>query len=628
MPFEFRGRLCGFLCADCQEDLAGVKVRLYRNRRDQNVTGLSVANPKDTLAIVDDDAVKAKASSLIAEADTGPDGSFAFQLGPDQKYEGGAFEVDVYCGTVPRRKRSPNPPRPLQFSITTLQPMWKQTEGGALAYWRYCVPARFWCAIRQKFGAWTICGHVRACDRDNRPPVVGVKVTAFDVDWTQDDPLGSAVTDSSGHFRIDYLASDFMRTPFPFFNLELFGGPDLYFRVEVPGGGVILDEPPSRGRDRDRENAGPCFCVELCVDHPITVKHAWFTHVGDFDINSDFDATGKTSVAAPVGMADAHGGPGFAFYDGLSGNGLKLVGDCPTTHPGGGEPMRYRFRYEHPANPGVLVPITGSRISAQIVGTRPVTWDFGAGPIETFQSIVVTGSGGSTSPPPPPLPSPIPPAGTSWGAVPVALMSPDPDGWVTIDPTTTNGALSGPLIRFKSATAVPGGSSTVAGDAAGSAPGDLKTGVTLRIVFEAEPTGGPTAGSPTLSNELSRIVINNWAEVNLLNLLQFTLPGASCCTPLSTDLGIQYTTDHEFMRSWALGITSCASSLGLGWTTPVLPSGPTAMKPRGDQGTANQNIVTWPGCSYRVTLNTSRKVTDGEIDDLGRTSEVTFCIDR
>ena len=51
-------------------------------------------------------------------------------------------------------------------------------------------------------------------------------------------------------------------------------------------------------------------------------------------------ATGKTSVAAPVGMFDAHGGPGFAFYDGLGGRGLKLIGDCPTTHPSGGDAMR------------------------------------------------------------------------------------------------------------------------------------------------------------------------------------------------------------------------------------------------------------------------------------------------
>jgi hypothetical protein len=625
MNFEFSGKLCGYLCSECVEDLSGVKVRLYRNRQGQNVTGLAVANPKDTLAILDDDEVKAKTGSLIAETETKADGSFTFQLGAEQKYEGGAFEVDVYCTTVPHLKRSSKAPKPLQFSITTLQPLWKQTDRGAAAYWQYCVPERFWCGIRHKFGAWTICGRVLDCHQEVQTAVAGVKVSAFDVDCIQDDYLGFAITDATGHFRIDYLAIDFKRTPFPFINIELFGGPDVYFKIEAPGGGVLLDEPRSRGRDKDREDIGPCFCVELCVDQPVSHKHAWFTHVGDFDINSDFDlVTGKTSHAAPVGMADAHGGPGFGFYDGINGYGLKLVGDCPATHPNGGDPMRYRFLYEHPSNPGVLVPLTGtSRISAQVVGTRPVNWDFGFGPIETFQSIVVAGTGGTTSPPPPPVPAVIPPPGTSWGPVPPAVIIPDANGWVTVDPTVTNGALSGPLIRFISASAVPGGSATSAGDLAGNPPGSLKNGTVIRIVFEAEPVTGPSIGSPTLTNDLKKILINNWLDVNLLDLVQFA---GGCCTPLTNALGIKYTTEHELMRSWSLGISSCASSLG--WVAPVLPSGPTGAKPRGDNGTDNINTTTWPGCSYLVSLSTTRSLTDGEQDDLGRTNQLTFCICR
>jgi hypothetical protein len=624
MTFEFRGNLCGFLCAECQEELSGVKVRLYRNRAEQNVTALSVANPKDTLAIVDDDAVKAKAKSLIAEADTDDAGNFVFQLSEKQKYDGGAFEVDVYCGTVPHRKPTPKPPKPLQFSITTLQPMWKQTEQGALAYWRYCVPARFWCGFRHRFGAWVICGHVLACE-NNSLPVPNVTVNAFDTDWIQDDPLGSAVTDGTGHFRIDYNAIDFQRTPFLGINIELFGGPDVYFKIQGPGGVLLLDEPSSRGRDRDRENIGPCFCLDLCIQNPPPIKHAWFTHVGDFAINSDIDlTTGKTAHAAPFGLPGAHGGPGFGFYDGIFGYGLRLIGDCPTTHPASGDPMRYRFRYEHPSNPGVLVAITGAALSAQQIGTRPVTWDFGFGAVETFQSIILAGVGGSTTPPP--LPGPVGPPNTNWGPVPPAIMMPDADGWVIVDPLTTNGALSGPLLRFVSSAAVPGGGSTSGGDTAGNAPASLKNGTAIRIVFEAEPVGGPTIAGPTLSNDLSKILINNWIEVNLLDIVQF---GTGCCSPLTTDLDIEYTTDHELMRSWALGMISCATTLG--WVAPALPSGPTVAHPRGDHGTEHEDIsnpADWPGCSYRVLLSTTRAVTDGEDDDTGRTNELTFCIDR
>jgi hypothetical protein len=622
MNFEFRGKLCGWLCEDCSETLSGLTVRLYRNRADQAVTGLATADPKTTLRLLSDDEVRAKAKSLISETVTLADGTFRFELGEAEKYQGDAFEVDVYCATVPHRKPSRVVPPALQFSITTLQPMWKVSDGYARAYWEYCVPWRFWCDIRSKFGAWTIWGQVAVCGRSQQTPVAGVLVKAFDVDWTQDDPLGSAVTDSSGHFRIDYLAIDFQRTPFPGLNIELFGGPDLYFRVEGAGGGTLLAEPRSRGRDSDRANVGPCFCASLCVDQPAILDHAWFTHVGDFDVSSDFDSmTGKTRWAAPVGMADAHGGPNFGFYDGNNGRGITLVGDCPTLYPGGGQPMRYRFLYIHPSNPGVPVPITGARLSAVIVGTRPVQWNFGAGLVETFQSIVVAPTGGGVNPPP----LPVPPTTAPWTPVPPAIITPDPNGWVIVDPLVTNGALSGPLMQFISATAVPGGNATSAGDSAGNAPSDPKNGTAIAIVFEAEPVSGATISAPTLTNSLAKILINNWTDVGLLDFPQFDTPGATCCTPLTSDLDIKYTVDHELLGSWSIGISSCAS--GSGWS-PTPPPFPAGVGARGAHGTDSRAIDSWPGCSYMVTLNTVRSVTDGTQDAPGETRYLTFCIDR
>jgi hypothetical protein len=54
--------------------------------------------------------------------------------------------------------------------------------------------------VRSRFGAWVICGRVTVCDTG--APVAAVKVSAFDVDWLQDDPLGAAITDTNGKFRI------------------------------------------------------------------------------------------------------------------------------------------------------------------------------------------------------------------------------------------------------------------------------------------------------------------------------------------------------------------------------------------------------------------------------------------
>ena len=81
MAYVFRGTLCGYICADCSEQLSNVRVRLYRSRTDQNVTVLAAANPKNTLTLLTDDAVNSKASSLLAETETGADGSFTFELG-------------------------------------------------------------------------------------------------------------------------------------------------------------------------------------------------------------------------------------------------------------------------------------------------------------------------------------------------------------------------------------------------------------------------------------------------------------------------------------------------------------------------------------------------------------------
>src|SRR2546423_9823541 len=134
MAYTFKGRLCGFICSECPEPLANIVVRLYRSREDQNITALAVANPKDTFAILSDEAVKEKASALIAETETDEQGNFTFELGEQQQYNGEAFEIDGYCGTLPHHKVGPHP-HPVQFSITTLQPQWRRTETGAIAAW-------------------------------------------------------------------------------------------------------------------------------------------------------------------------------------------------------------------------------------------------------------------------------------------------------------------------------------------------------------------------------------------------------------------------------------------------------------------------------------------------------------
>ena len=262
--YIFRGKLCGYICQECEEPLTNVSVRLYSVASERDVTALAAAAAKDTFSLVSDGDVAEKGSLLIAEASTDAEGSFVIDL--PESYAGGPFEIDVLCAAAPRARTSRHG-QPVQFTITTLQPGWREMEDSAVAVWEHCLDYRYWCAVLARLGVWTICGHLRDCEA--RVPIEGATVKAFDADWTQDDPLGSAVTDADGHFLITYTVEDFKRTPFPLVHIELIGGPDVYFSAEV-GGTAVLQENRSVGRTPGRGNIGPCFCVELCGVEPLT----------------------------------------------------------------------------------------------------------------------------------------------------------------------------------------------------------------------------------------------------------------------------------------------------------------------------------------------------------------------
>jgi hypothetical protein len=618
--YVLRGRVCGTLCDQCFEPLSRVKVRVYRLRPDQDAARLAVADPKTTFSVLTPDQVRAKQQALLGEFETDDAGNFTAELDEKAQYGGEAVEIDVYCGTVPGRHDVPPPKGPVQFSITTVQPQWRQREGAFVAAWSYCLPWRLWCFIRGLLDAWVICGRVTVCATG--APAVGVKVLAFDRDWLQDDPLGVAVTGADGKFHIDYVGSDFRRGTF--INVELFGGPDIYFRVESPSGTVLLDEPPSKARAPGRENVGPCFCVDLCVEEAPIVRHAWFTRVGDFSINSDIDGgTGLTTSAQPSGFPNQHGGPGFGFW-----GSLKLVGDCPTTHPAGGQAMRYRF-LTRPAGAGAPSPITGAAVDAVKVGTRPVLWNFGSGPGTYPQDIYVAGSGGYVGPmPAPPPPPPAGPPPGSWGPMPALILNPDAQGWVVMPPDATNQGFSGPLLRLNSTSIAPGG--LPPGSGPGNPVASPRSGLDFEIIFEAEPTTGAAPTGPTLTNALTRIHINNWIEVAELSLDQFTAPGATPCSGITNAVDIRYTLDHELVASWGLSLFTSAVIPG---GTPTLPgSGIPPVPPdqfatvRGGNGIAHLNTTAWPQCAYGITFSRRLKLTDGEIDDAGRGPMVAlFC---
>jgi hypothetical protein len=350
------------------------------------------------------------------------------------------------------------------------------------------------------------------------------------------------------------------------------------------------------------------FCRCVC---PPPRPRPWFTHVGHFHIYGDINAGNGLTNKAVFG----HGGPDYGFL-----GCLELRGFCPLNSPTApGSPMRYRFLYERGGSRTALV---GSLLCPVIVGSRTIFWDInGTGLEETFQTIVIAGSGAT----PDPTPTPILPPGTAWGAPPPHVVVPDADGWITVDPNALGAAFNGALIGFSTTVPFPDGDPAPGVAAGVQVPAaNLKNGVDVGIIFEATRVGGPVS-PPDYSNTLSRIHINNWYEVALLDILQFHSGGGTPCSPLSTDLDIEYTTDHELMAAWQIDIETAATIPAL-----VLPSG-TSTRGGGANiafGTHHEDISSWPMCSYTVKLTFRRALTTGLIDDDADHVRKTFCIGR
>ena len=178
------------------------------------------------------------------------------------------------------------------------------------------------------------------------------------------------------------------------------------------------------------------------------------------------------------------------------------------------------------------------------------------------------------------------------------------------------------LIGFNSPDVVPGGIPPAPPPVAGSpVPAvDQKNGTDLGLIFQATRVTGPTS-PPDSSNTLAKIHINNWAEVNLLDVTEFHTGGGTACTGITTALHVEYTTDHAQMRAWEAVITSAA--LG---SPVIVAGGPDALHPRGDAAVAPVAIGTFPPCSYTVTLSTRAGLTTGLIDNTGRSQQKTFCV--
>ncbi|MFY9270416.1 MAG: hypothetical protein WAO55_11790 [Candidatus Manganitrophaceae bacterium] len=587
--YTFKGHLCGYICAECPEPLANLQVRLYRVDKQRNVAALAVANPKETFAILDDEQVRGKESRLLAQAETDAEGNFTVELG--KNYAGEAFEVDVYCGSVPRQKIGKKPPKPRQFTITTLQPRFRETEGGFVAVWDYCLPYRFWCAVLALFDVWTICGRITDCKKNL--PVAGVKVFAFDADWLADDLLGAAFTDAAGKFIITYSGVDFRQGTW--IDVELIGGPDLYFRVETPGGAALLAEPQSRGRASDRENVGNCFCVELCIEEvpPITEPYPVFRYVGGYNFLTEMDSgqigDGKTLV------------DDRAFYSTMRLNGIlskKLNGIT----------LEYRFEWrELPA--GGWTPVPPALIARTVIGlwersvADPMDPNF---PAET-KEYTVNGTPGPGE----------------------LVVTPSPEGWIQV-PQESNflgveGLFfpNGNMINLVTQGLVAWGAINLAGITAGNSttPAGLATDRFFSIRMRIREAGNPA--SETSGGILQKIAIDNtlydnvtkggtWAPslvssqlgVVMVDINELVVGGS--CSEIGSTLNVRYTAAHPNIGSVGISMSGPGGPYAFSLAGPVTPN---------TFGTATPSgfvVADLDPCAYIVGLSVEILLTTGD----------------
>jgi hypothetical protein len=141
-----------------------------------------------------------------------------------------------------------------------------------------------------------------------------------------------------------------------------------------------------------------------------------------------------------------------------------------------------------------------------------------------------------------------------------------------------------------------------------------ENGKSLKITFEAA-TVAPGPPNIVFSNSLDALHVTNWIEAHALWITQL---GAGC-NGITSAIDIEWTLDHELLRSMDMGITSAAGP------QPLSTALPPPIGPRGGFGTVHEDTSGWAKCSYTLSMTARLRTTTGYIDDSGRTYPVTFC---
>lgn len=587
--YIFNGRLTSYICEGCFEPLANVLVVLYRHRPEQDIKKLIDAKIKETYKTLDQAAVDEKSKFILAQTKTDERGKFSFSLNEKNKdYSGEEFEIDIVISSPPSYQAK-SEKRPLQITLTSLQPDWKEADGLYVAdAWEYTMPAKSWCDLLAYFDTWMICGLIVTCE--GKQPLPGAKVSAFDADWLQDDPLGSENSDMDGRFKIYYSTEDFLKTPFsPQINVEMRHGPDLYFKTEY-GGDLVLDESQSDGRVPGREDVGHCFCVELCAPGlpPQADEIPHWERVEEFEVDTDFTSEGYTSAGSYV-MHDC----------------IDLHGNMPLVNIANGKALKYRF----------LVAawdwLGGTADPSSMPSVQPTDSDLL--PITSICSskigyLYYTDANGVVY------------------SVPVEIGSAQLDGdgcfqpfghQVTVDmhdgttqdlTVDENNFVGGYLLmKINSRAFTPEPHDILDNLGRGFAGSPVTDPEPIRRyklrfqVFDFDVTPDQSSDNKTLE----ALVIDNSPAKYALNLSELE---ADLCNPVTNNIHILYTIDHPHLAEYKLTVESNAGVVHDQSDVPPLPSGTFGgdyFFRGGESGSSGFSVVVSadPACAYRVVLH-------------------------
>lgn len=548
MSYTFKGNLRGQVCEDCDEALNGMEVLLYLPWRGENSAEAAAANTKDTFHMVSSEEANKRKGLLYAKTTSDKDGNFEFSI--DDEYQQSAFDIDFICRSVPFGTKKDTDRKPLQIHLTTVFPMREEN-------WAYTIPYKIWCNIRgQYFDAWVICGHLLNCETNK--PIANAEVTAWDADFLTDDNLGTATTDVTGHFRIDYDSLKFKKTFLsPWLNVEtdpglpltFKNGPDVYFKAQLAGE-TLIDETKADAR----KNVDYCLCVNLCskinvIDENDTFDSSW----------SGFGDSFSASYGTGAQDFDAEGYAGSGKY--VLHSVVNLTGQAPLIAASGSR-IKYRFLISDVTTPN------GTASPADVNFTKII----GKTPNLFIPSQVLK------------LDKKIPTGLNDTLAVESAQEDFDGLGWFdasnAIERTlTSNGYSTSDLSLFKIIdtdtlislntnflTSQPNVPDAPAGEVVNINQIQIEK-VAIRFEIGEMVAGGTISIQTANGKTLNSVIMNNNPVYMKLAIAELEATGL--CNPISGNVHAKYTVYHPYIQSFSMHLRNNSYSVNRGITDGV-----------------------------------------------------------